>query len=265
MRDDFATLKLERPEDHLLVVTLNRPDVANALNTRMGEELRELWTGLYVDQEDVRCIVFTGSGDRIFCAGGDLKERNNMTDQQWQQQHALFEQMVMTMGDVPVPIIAAVNGACYAGGFEMALACDFVYAVRRARFALTEVTLGIMPGACGTQNLPRAVGLRRAKEIILTGEPFDAEQGYEWGMVNRLCDDVPQLMDTAFATARQICGNAPISIRQAKKSINMSTQVDLKSGYMFEIEAYNRMVPTEDRLEGVRAFNEKRKPDFKGR
>ncbi len=187
-----------------------------------------------------------------------------MSDAQWMAQHALFEQMIMAEMDCPVPIIAAINGAAYAGGFEMTLGCDFVYAANHARFALTEVTLGIMPGACGTQNLPRAVGLRRAKEIILTGTPISAEEAYEYGIVNKLCDG-GDLLDDALATAQRICDNAPISIRQAKKSLNMSQNIDLKSGYMFELEAYNRMVTTEDRVEGILAYNEKRKANFKGR
>jgi enoyl-CoA hydratase/carnithine racemase len=264
MRSDYETLKLERIEDHLLLVTLNRPNAANALNTQMGHDLRDMWSQFYVDQADVRCIVVTGAGDRIFCAGGDLKERNNMTDTVWQQQHALFEQAMLAMTDCPIPIIAAVNGAAVAGGLEFVLASDFAYGARRARFALTETTLGIMPGAMGTQNLPRAVGIRRAKEIILTGKMFNAEDALEWGVLNRVCDN-DTLMDEVLETARTICNNAPISIRQAKKSLNVATQIDLKNGYAFEIEAYNRMVPTEDRLEGVRAFNEKRKAQFKGR
>ncbi len=265
MRTDFETLRLARVDGHVLVATLHRPEVRNALNTRMGEELRELWSGLYVDQEDVRCVVFTGEGDRAFCAGGDLKERDGMTDAAWQRQHAIFEQAFLAMMDCPVPILAAVNGAAYAGGLEMVAASDFAYAVRAARFALTEVTLGIMPGACGTQNLPRAVGVRRAKEIVLTGQPFTAEEALAWGLVNRLYADVAALREGALATARRIAANAPISVRQAKKALNVSTQLDLKNGYMFEIEAYNRTVPTEDRLEGVRAFNERRPPAFKGR
>jgi enoyl-CoA hydratase len=264
MRDNFETIQLDRKGDHLLVVTLNRPKAGNSMNTLMGEELRELWSGLYCEQEDIRCAVLTGSGDRIFCAGADLKERNGMTDAQWMAQHALFEQMIMAEMDCPVPIIAAINGAAYAGGFEMTLGCDFVYAANHARFALTEVTLGIMPGACGTQNLPRAVGLRRAKEIILTGTPISAEEAYEYGIVNKLCEGV-SLLDEALTTAQRICDNAPISIRQAKKSMNMSQNVDLKSGYMFELEAYNRMVTTKDRVEGILAFNEKRKANFQGR
>jgi enoyl-CoA hydratase/carnithine racemase len=161
-------------------------------------------------------------------------------------------------------VIAALNGHAYAGGLEMALACDFAYAVKTARFALTEVTLGIMPGAGGTQLLPRAVGERRAKEIILTGKPFGAEEALQWGILNRLCEP-EALMPDALATAGTIAANAPISVRQAKKSIVYGMQMDLRTAFRFEIEAYNRMVPTEDRQEGIRAFNEKRKPVFKGR
>ena len=263
MKMEYETLKLERIEDHLLLVTLNRPDAANALNTQMGYDFRDLWTHLYMDQEDLRCVVVTGSGDRIFCAGGDLKERNNMTDETWQKQHALFEQAMLAMTDCPIPIIAAVNGAAVAGGLEFVLGSDFAYGASHAKFALTEVTLGIMPGAMGTQNLPRAVGVRRAKEIILTGKMFTAQEALEWGVLNRICAD-GKLMEETLETARAICNNAPISTRQAKKSLNVSTQIDLKNGYAFEIEAYNRMVTTEDRLEGVRAFNEKRKAQFKG-
>ncbi len=259
----YETLLVDRPEEHLLLVTLNRPDRSNALNTQMGLDLLSLFSGLYVDSEELRCIVLTGAGTKAFCAGGDLKQRNEMTNQAWLEQHAIFEQHVAAMLDCPVPIIAAVNGAAYGGGLEMALSADFIYAARSAKFALTETSLGIIPGAGGTQNLPRACGVRRAKEIIFTAAPFSAEQALEWGIVNKLCDDT-SLMDDTLATARRIAANGPLAIRQAKKSIGMATQLDLKTGYAFEIEAYNRLVPTHDRLEGVRAFNEKRKPDFKG-
>jgi len=264
MRTDFETLLVERLEPHILVVTLNRPDRRNALNTQMGLDMLELFGGFYVDQEDIRCVVLTGAGSKAFCAGGDLKQRNDMTDETWQNQHAVFEKMTLAIMDCPIPIIAAVNGAAFGGGLEMALSADFLYAARSARFAQTETSLGIMPGAGGTQNLPRACGVRRAKEIIFTAEPFTSEQALEWGIVNKVCDD-RQLLDEAMATARKIAANAPIAVRQAKKSISMATQTDLRTGYSFEIEAYNRMVPTEDRLEGVRAFNEKRAPNFKGR
>jgi enoyl-CoA hydratase len=172
--------------------------------------------------------------------------------------------MVRGLRDCPVPVICAVNGAAYGGGCEFALGCDFIYAASTARFALTEVTLGIMPGAAGTINLPHAVGERRAREIIYTGTPFTAAEGQAWGLVNKVCEPEALLGET-LATAKRIAGNGPISIRQAKKSIALATQVDRNSAYMYELEAYNRMVPTADRLEGVRAFNEKRKPRFEGR
>ncbi len=152
----------------------------------------------------------------------------------------------------------------FGGGCELALCCDFIYAARHARFALPEVTRGIMPGAGATQNLPRAVGVRRAKEIIMSGLPFSAEQAHEWGMVNEVCD-AAELMPTVMTLAKTICDNAPISVRQIKKAVNASINMDLQSGLSFEIQCYERMISTEDRHEGVRAFNEKRKPQFKGR
>lgn len=257
------TLHLEHPAPHVLMVRLDRPDASNALNTQMGAELKQIWDSLYVDQQDVRCVVLTGTGEKAFCAGGDLKQRNNMTDVEWQQQHALFELGMIAMMNCPVPIIAAVNGAAYGGGCEFVAASDFAYSSENARFALTETSLGIMPGAMGTQNLPRAVGDRRAKEIILTASPFTSAEALAWGLVNKVVP-LTDLMSTTLATATRIAANAPISIRQAKKSIAMASQTDIALGYKYEIEAYNRMVPTQDRLEGVRAFNEKRKPDFKG-
>ena len=163
-----------------------------------------------------------------------------------------------------MPVIAAVNGHAYAGGLETVLVCDFAYAVSTARFALTEVTIGIMPGGGGTQTLPRIVGERRAKEIILTGRQFTAAQALEWGVLNRVCEP-GTLMDAVTETARTICDNAPLSVRQARKAIHQGLQMDLRRGLMFEIEAYNRLVDTKDRREGVLAFNERRKPVFKGR
>ena len=187
-----------------------------------------------------------------------------MPQEAWRQQHELFERAFWALGDLPLPVIAAVNGPAYAGGLELALMCDFIYASRSARFALTEVSLGIMPGAGGTQNLPRALGERRAKEILLTARPFDAEDAHRWGLVNRLCEP-GDVLAAALDTAAVIAANAPMAVRQAKKSMRYGTQMDLASAYRFEVEAYNRLVDTEDRREGIRAFNEKRKPQFKGR
>lgn len=264
MKPEFETLHLDERDAGLLVVTLNRPEVRNALNTRMGIELGEVFVPLEFDPGKWRCIVVTGAGDKAFCAGGDLKERNGMSDADWRAQHAIFERAYYAIMACPVPVIAAVNGAAFAGGCELALACDFVYCSTEARFALTETTLGIMPGCGGTQNLPRALGERRAKELILSGKPFSAQEALDWGMVNQVLA-VGQLMPAVLEIAGKIAGNAPISVRQAKKAIHRGLDVDLRTGLAFEIEAYNRTVVTEDRLEGVRAFAEKRKPKFVGK
>jgi enoyl-CoA hydratase len=264
MKPDYETIRAEDRGEGLVLLTLHRPEVANAMNTQMGRDLFAFFDAVNAAPSGYRCIVLTGAGERAFCAGGDLKERNGMTDEAWQDQHLLFERMIRAFTGCPVPVIGAVNGAAYAGGCELALCCDFVYASETARFALTEVTLGIMPGAGGTQSLPRAVGERRAKEIILTGRPFTAAEAHEWGMVNRVCAP-GRVVEEALETGRRIADNAPISVRQAKRAIHYGMQMDLASGMMLEIEAYNRMVPTADRREGVLAFNEKRKPHFQGR
>ena len=261
---EHETLSIERVGAHVLVVTLDRPEASNAMNTRMGVELMHLFERFQVELDDLRCTILTGRGEQAFCAGGDLKERRGMTDEAWAAQHAIFERMVRAIINCPIPIIAAVNGAAYGGGCEIPGACDFVYASQNARFALTEVTLGIMPGAGGTQTLPRAMGERRAKEVILTGLPFSAAEAQEWGLVNKVVAP-DALMTEALAVAERIAGNAPISTRQIKQSIHRGLQMSLADGLAFEIEAYNRLVPTEDRREGVNAFNERRKPAFQGR
>jgi enoyl-CoA hydratase/carnithine racemase len=213
----YETLLTQMVDTHVLLITLNRPHVGNALNTQMGADFLDLWTRLTEDPGEVRCIVLTGAGEKIFCAGGDLKERNGMTKKQWTLQHELFERMYWTLVDLPVPVIAAVNGHAYAGGLEMALSCDFIYASNAARFALTEVTLGIMPGAGGTQNLPRAIGERRAKEILMTGKPFSAQQASEYGLINAILEPT-EVLAKALETAEVIASNAPLSVRQIKKS-----------------------------------------------
>lgn len=264
LREDYETLRIERPHPDVLLVTMNRPEAMNAMNTQMGHDMFHLFDALAADPGLCRAVVLTGAGDRAFCAGGDLKQRRGMTDAEWQAQHHVFERKVRAMIDCPVPLIAAVNGAAYGGGCEMALTCDFIYAASTARFALPEVTLGIMPGAGGTQNLPRALGERRAKELLLSGRPWSAQDAERWGMVNRVCEP-GDLVAASVETAQLIAGNAPISIRQAKRSMHHGLNMSLADGLLFEIEAYNRMVPTEDRREGVLAFNEKRKPAFKGK
>ncbi len=264
MRTDFETLLLTNPAPHVTMVTMNRPAAMNSMTTRMMEELRDCFAQFYIEPDAARCLILTGAGERAFCAGADLKERNGMTDATWRRQHAIVEQLIRAMVDCPPPIIAAVNGAAYAGGCELAMACDFIYAADHARFAQTEVALGIIPGAMGTQNMPRAIGVRRAKEAILSAQPFTAADALAWGLANRVFPQA-ELMAATIATATRIAGNAPIAVRQAKRSMDKATDIDRSNGYSFEIEAYNRTVGTEDRREGILSFNEKRKPDFKGK
>jgi enoyl-CoA hydratase/carnithine racemase len=259
----YQTLLLTLPRPHVLLVTLNRPEVMNAIGTQMGLDLHDLWTRLTVDAGDLRCVILTGAGDRAFCAGGDLKERHGMTDTAWRTQHEIFERAYFTLVELPIPVLAAINGAAYGGGLETALACDFIYAARGARMALTETRIGIMPGGGGTQTLARAVGERRAKELIFRAQVFGCDEALAWGLINQVCEP-ENLMAEALTCASEIAGNGPLSIRQAKKSIHFGLQCDLKTGSRFEIEAYNRLVSSEDRHEGVRAFNEKRAPQFKG-
>ena len=264
MQDNYETLLVDHPQDHVLQITINRPERRNAMNTQVGRDMLDVYTSLLLDPGDTRTVILTGAGDKAFCAGGDLKERDGMTDQAWRLQHAIFEQAVYHLMDCPIPVIAAVNGSAFGGGCEMALAADFIYAAEGARFALTEITLGIIPGCGGTQNLPRAAGSRRAKEILYTGTPFTATEGLEWGIVNKVVP-ADELMPAVLATAARMAGNGPLALRQAKRSVNLGMGTDLNTALGIEIEAYNRLVPTEDRHEGVLAFNEKRKANFVGR
>jgi enoyl-CoA hydratase len=259
----YATLALSNPLAHVLQVTLNRPEVANAFNTQMATDLMHCFERLALESGDYRCVVLTGAGERAFCAGGDLKERDGMSNAAWTAQHLVYERMIRAVIDCPLPLIAAVNGAAYGGGCELAAAVDFVYASENARFAMTETSLGIIPGAGGTQTLARALGERRAKELIMSARRFDAVEAMAWGLVNEVFAP-GQLLDETLQAASRITANAPIAVRQARQAIHRGLQMSLADGLTFEIEAYNRTVPTSDRREGVKAFNEKRSPDFKG-
>ena len=255
------TIKISEPAPGVAVVAFNRPEVANALSTLMGEELLIAWNELAA-RGDLRCVVLTGEG-RHFQAGADLKERNGMTDEAWAAQHKVFEAMVRAQLSVPVPIIAAVNGAAMGGGCEMTLACDFAYASETARFGLPEVGLGIMPGLGGTQLLRRCAGERRAIELLTTGRPFTAAQALEYGVVNGVT--APEaLMDTVLAVAAEIAAKAPLSVRALKHVVREAHSLDLAAAMEMELSAYNRLFKTADRREGVASFNEKRTPAFKG-
>lgn len=261
--EKFKTLKVTTIDDYILNITLHRPERCNAINSEMMLELRQCWQMLYVDSKAWRCVIITGSGP-AFCAGADLKERHGLDLATWQKQRAVLEQAMLAMLDCPLPVLAAVNGAAFGGGLELVLACDFAYAAETATFSQSEVKIGLIPGALGTQHLPRACGLKRAKELAFTGIQFTAIEAYEWGIINKVVS-APQLMKEVLATAQRICDNAPLAIRQVKKSLNMAELVDIKSGFNFELEAYQRLLNTHDREEGIKAFNEKRKPHFIGK
>ncbi len=260
----YDTLVLDNPAPHVLKVTLNRPEVANAFNTQMATDLMHCFKTLSLEPGNNRCVILTGTGDKAFCAGGDLKERDGMTNEAWTEQHLIYERMIRAIIDCPLPLIAAVNGAAFGGGCELAAAVDFVYASENARFAMTETSLGIIPGAGGTQTLARALGERRAKELILSARRFNAEEAQRWGLVNEVFA-TGSLLDETLLVASRIAANAPIAVRQAKQAIHGGLQMSLTEGLVFEIEAYKRTVPTDDRREGVKAFNEKRAPQFKGK
>lgn len=263
MNKNFKTLKLENISDTILMVTLNRPAARNAINIEMMQDLFQLWREFYVNSENFRCIILTGA-DTAFCAGADLKERHNMSLDIWKRQHAVLEQAILSMLDCPIPIISAVNGPAFGGGLELVLASDFAYAANTATFSQSEVKIGLMPGALGSQHLPKTCGLKRAKELAFTAAIFSAQEAYEWGIINKVCEP-NQLISEVLATANKIAENAPIAIQQLKKALNMSQHLDVKSGFSFEIEAYNRLLTTQDREEGIKAFNEKRKPNFIGK
>jgi enoyl-CoA hydratase/carnithine racemase len=262
MNQSYDTLQVQR-EHHVVTVTLDRPAALNAINTTMGRELLDCFESLFWDKE-ARVVILTGTGEKAFCVGGDLKERQGMTDDDWRDQHVIFEQAAFRLLHCPQPVIAAVEGFAMGGGCELAVLSDFVVASETAVFAVPEVTRGIFPGIGGTQMLPRIVGGPFAKEMVFTGRRVPAEEAKAVGLINHL---VP--VGEALAKAREIADaisqNGPIAVRQAKKAVAWGGEVDLETGMRLSIEAYNITVNTEDRLEGVRAFNERRPPAFQGR
>jgi enoyl-CoA hydratase len=261
----METLKLDWDGDttNLAIVTLNRSGALNAMNTRMFTELLSLLREQAYN-EQLRCMVLTGAGERSFSTGGDLKERNGMTNDQWRHQHHLIEDMFEALWSLPVPAIAAVEGFAYAGGCELALGTDFIVASETAEFALKEITRGIMPGGGGMQRLARSIGVRRASEMIYTGRAIKADQAYAWGLINRVAP-AGQALATAVEIAREIAASAPMAVRAAKVALSRGQDCDSRTAYALDLAAYNQLVGSEDRLEGVAAFNEKRKPVWKNR
>ena len=249
-------------EDGIVVITLNRPNAANALSTKMLEELKNVIDTCKFDPS-VRCLVLTGAGEKAFCAGADLKERAGMEPQMVRKTVSLIRECINNLESLPQPVIAAVNGAAFGGGTELALACDIRVASENAKFGLTETSLGIIPGAGGTQRLPRLVGKGRAKELIFTARRIEAQEAKEIGLVEYVVRP-ESLFEKAIDIASQIARNAPIAVRQAKFAIEKGMDVDLTTGLAIEQNAYEITIPTKDRLEGLQAFKEKRPPVYKG-
>ena len=256
-----SAVKLLINIDGIATITLSRPDVANALNSQMALELKDVFAKI---PPNVSVVILTGEGSKAFCAGADLKERSNMTVGDWQVQHQQFRHALQGVMNCQVPVIAAVNGAAYGGGLELALVCDFIYAAKNAYFAFPEASLGIMPGMGGTQNFPRAVGLRRAKELLFTGNSFSAAEAYEWGMVNMVCDG-EHLLEHVNACALNIASAAPLSISTIKRVATNNIHNKIDEALIEESAHYNRLLGLSDRAEGTSAFREKRRPIFTGK
>lgn len=263
MKLTFETILVSEVEPFILMLTLHRPEARNAINSKMMVELQQFWHQLNTSTHTIRCIIITGSGDKAFCAGADIKERETLTTEVWMQQHIVLEHAMREMISCNVPIIAAINGAAFGGGLELVLASDFAYASNNATFGQSEVKLGIIPGAMGTQTLPRACGIRRAKELCFTGASFNATEAYQWNIVNKIF--TPQeLITETLNTARVISQNAPLAVKQAKISTNMAWHTGLYTGYDHEITCYTKTIETNDRKEGINAFIEKRAHKFNG-
>ena len=254
---------LAEEKDGVAVLTLNRPEVMNSFNFELLHALEHHIEALRF-KPGIRVIIVTGAGLKAFCAGADLKERTSMDEQQVKDFIFTIRNLFTAIEDLNKPVIAAVNGVALGGGTELALACDIRIASVNASMGLTETRLAIIPGAGGTQRLPRLIGRGKAKELIFTGRRVDAHEALQIGLVNQTCP-ADSLMDESLKMAAMICETGPIAIEQAKYAINYGLETDLHTGLGIESNAYWVNLPTEDRLEGLAAFKEKRKPVFKGK
>ena len=250
-------------QDGIITLTLNRPEIMNSLNFEL---LRAL--AVQVEQirynNQVRVIIITGAGEKAFCAGADLKERRTLSPEQVKEYIFTIRNLFSAIEDLNKPVIAGVNGVALGGGTELALASDIRIAADTATMGLTETRLAIIPGAGGTQRLPRLVGKGKAKELIFTGRRIGAQEALEIGLVNKICKP-ENLLEECRQMAAMICEAGPIAIEQAKYAINRGMETDLSTGLAIESNAYWILIPTEDRLEGLAAFREKRKPVYKGK
>lgn len=258
----YETIKLTR-EGHIAIMSFNRPQAMNALSTQMARDILAVIEEMEQNDE-IFAAVLTGEGDRSFCVGADLKERKGMTKDQMRKQRALFVRAFTAVAEFSKPLVAAVNGFALGGGTEFALCCDFIIASEKATFGLPEVGLAVIPGGGGTQLLPRAIGRSRAKELIFTGRKITAPNAYELGLVNYVVS-ADQLMGKTMEIMQEITKNGPIALRQAKRAINLGTELELHTALELEADFHLVCLATEDRDEGLLAFNEKRKPVYKGK
>jgi enoyl-CoA hydratase/carnithine racemase len=260
MSDQILLVEDQPP---FLILTLNRPEVRNALNAKLLRELE-----LAIDEarflEGLRVLIITGSGDKAFCAGADLKERLNMAESEVRSFLSAIRRLLIKIEELPLPVIGAINGFALGGGTELALACDLRVAVADATLGLTETRFAIIPGAGGTQRLPRLIGIPLAKELIYTGRQLSAQEALATGLVNRIAPR-GKLMKVCLELAGEIAKAGPVAVAQAKFAINKGQDVELHTGLAIEASAYETCIPTEDRIEGLEAFREKRQPVYKGR
>jgi enoyl-CoA hydratase/carnithine racemase len=250
-------------KDGIAVLTLNRPKVMNSFNFALLHSLKEQVDALKFNNK-VRVVIITGAGRKAFCAGADLKERTTFDELQVKEFIFTIRNLFTAIEHLNKPVIAAINGVALGGGTELALACDIRVAAMNASMGLTETRFAIIPGAGGTQRLPRLIGRGKAKELIFTGRRVDAREALQIGLVNQICDQ-ESLLEECQKMAAMICETGPIAIEQAKYAINYGLETDLHTGLGIESNAYWVTIPTEDRLEGLAAFQEKRKPVFKGK
>lgn len=250
-------------QDGVAMLTLNRPKVMNSFNFALLHALKDQVDALRFRQ-DIRVIIITGAGSKAFCAGADLKERTTLDDIQVKTFIFTIRNLFTSIEYLNKPVIAAINGVALGGGTELALACDIRVASKAASMGLTETRLAIIPGAGGTQRLPRLIGRGKAKELIFTGKRVSTQEALQIGLVNQICEP-ESLRDECLKMAAMICETGPVAIEQAKYAINYGLETDLHTGLGIESNAYWVTIPTEDRLEGLAAFQEKRKPVYKGK
>ena len=247
-------------DDHIAVITLNRPESANALSTTLLNELTTM-IGEINQNKEIRCTILSGSKDKAFCAGAYLKERQGMSDDDVVATVTYIGETMTQIEQMEMPVIAALNGVAFGGGLELALACDVRIAAKHADVGLTETSLAIIPG--GTQRLTRLVGLGQAKKMIFTANRISAMEALDIGLVEQVVDK-DDLYEEAIQLASQIISNGPIALKLAKQAINQGFETDLKTGLSIEQQCYRQTIPTQDRLEGLQAFQEKRKPKYIG-